>query len=402
MPILHAGARRGVRYDGRMALTRREFLAAASAAAATTLAGCARPRVGGPSAPDIFLRAAGKRSGILAGCAVSVARLLDTPDYAALIAAQAGIVVAENEMKWAPLRPSPTTYNFFYADALFAFAQKHAMQVRGHNLCWHRQLPDWFASYVTPANAEHVLVDHIERVAGRYAGRVHSWDVVNEAIQLKDGLPGSLRASPWQRLLPGSGLLLPGSGPVPAYIEIAFRTARRVDPKALLAYNDYGIEGDDAESEKKRAAVLALLRAMKLRGVPVDALGIQSHISAGRAWDAKRCAGLRALIAEAREMGLKVMLTEMDVNDRELPADIPTRDAGVAAAYGDYLHEALADEAVIALLTWGITDRYTWLDYENGRADKLPNRCLPFDETLRAKSAFAAEVNALYSVPRRK
>lgn len=368
--------------------------------AALELAGCGHVRGPGvPAPPEVEpLRAAAARRGLLAGCAVQVRHLRDDPAYAALVSQQAGIVVEESALKFGPLRPSPTEFFFDNADYLFAFAKKHKMKVRGHNFVWHRQLPKWFDSYVTPANAEHMLVEHIERVGGRYAGRVHSWDVVNEAIQVKDGLAGGFRDSMWQKLLPGTGA-------VPAYIEIAYRTARRVDPKAMLVYNDYGIEAEDEASTKKRTAVLALLHAMQERGIPVDALGVQSHISAGShdAYGPEYAygPGLRAMIAGARRMGLKVLLTEMDVNDRRLPADIATRDTAVASTYGGYLREALADEAVIALLTWGITDKYTWLNGEDSRADKLPERCLPFDAEMQATPAFFAEREALAGAVKR-
>ena len=174
------------------------------------------------------------------------------------------------------------------------------MKLRGHNFVWHRQLPKWFESYVTKENAEQVLVEHIEQVGGRYAGKIHSWDVVNEAIQVSDGLPGGFRDSPWQKVLGGTGA-------VPEYIEVAFRTARRVDPKALLVYNDYGIEGEDEGSAKKRAAVMGLLREMQRQRIPLDALGVQSHISAvskdGRV--PVYGPGLMAMIAEVRKMGLE-------------------------------------------------------------------------------------------------
>jgi len=359
------------------------------------LAGCAHPgKPGGPVPPDVeTLRVAGARRGLLAGCAVQVHHLRDDPAYAALVAQQAGIVVDESALKFGPLRPSPTEYFFDDADYLFEFAKKHKQKVRGHNFVWHQQIPSWFASYVTSANAERVLVEHIEHVGGRYAGRVHSWDVVNEAILLSDNLPGGFRKSGWQVVLPGK------DAAVPAYIEIAFRTARRVDPKAMLVYNDYGIEADDAASVKKRAAVMALLRNMQSRGIPVDALGVQSHLTAGSrdAFGPEYAygSGLRAMIAEARRMGLKVLLTEMDVNDRKLPADTAARDAAVAATYGGYLREALADEAVVALLTWGITDKYTWLSYDRKRDDKLPQRCLPFDSQMNAAPAFFAERDAI-------
>ena len=338
------------------------------------------------------LREIGAKHGLLAGCAVVVRRLKDNPAYAALVAQQAGIIVEENALKFGPLRPSPTDFYFDDADALFDFAAKHDMKVRGHNFVWHRQIPKWFEGYVTKDNAEQVLVSHIERVGGRYAGRVHSWDVANEVIQIKDGLPGGFRDSPWQKVLGDPGK---GPGIVPAYVEIAYRAARRIDPKALLFYNDYGIEGPDPQSDAKRKAVMDLLHAMKARGIPLDGLGVQSHISASKSWGQAETAGLRAMIAEAGAMGLKVMITEMDVNDRDLPTDIPTRDQAVAKTYGDYLHQVLADPCVIGLLTWGISDKYTWLNGEDNRKDGQPERCLPFDADFKPKEAFAAEVQEI-------
>jgi endo-1,4-beta-xylanase len=95
-------------------------------------------------------------------------------------------------------------------------------------------------------------------------------------------------------------------------------------------------------------------------------------------------------IAEARELGLQVFITEMDVNDRALAVDVAVRDAAVAAAYRQYADLVLSDAAVKAVLTWGITDRYTWLDHEGGRTDGKLERPLPFDTTGQAKAGFYA------------
>ena len=377
-----------------MKMTRRQFVmrgSAVGAVAAMRLRGFAQGSSTGSS-----IRAAGAGRGILAGCAVSVRSLRSDAAYKKLLQEQVGIVVAESEFKFGPLRPTPTTFFFDDADYLAAFAEANGMKLRGHNFVWHRQLPKWFDSYVTKENAEQVLVNHIEQVGGRYAGKVHSWDVVNEAIQVSDGLPGGFRNSPWQKVLGGEG-------PVPAYIEVAFRTARRVDPKALLVYNDYGIEGEDDASAKKREAVMGLLREMRRRQVPLDALGVQSHITAVSKDGSTPMygQGLMRMIAEARKMGLKVLVTEMDVNDRYLAPAIGPRDAAVAKMYGSYLGTVLRDPAVIAVLTWGITDKYTWLDREDARVDGESERPLPFDEEMQPTLAFAAEVKALREAPLR-
>ena len=333
------------------------------------------------------IREAAAGRNLLAGCAVNVRALQQDPAYAQLVRQQANIVVAENSMKFGPLRPAPNKFFFDEADALFAFAEANGMKVRGHNFVWHRQLPQWFAGYATAQNAQSLLVQHIETVGGRYAGRVHSWDVVNEAIQVDDAQPGGLRNSPWYKLLG------------PGYLDLAYQTARRVDPKALLCYNDYDIESEAPAHAAKRAAVLELVRGMKTRGTPIDAVGIQAHIKAGNG--EHYGPGLQKFMAEIQGMGLKLLLTEMDVNDRALPPDIAGRDTTVAATYRDFLNLTLANPDVIALLTWGITDRYTWLNGEDARKDKLPERCLPFDADLRPTLAYPAEVAAIQASPSR-
>ncbi len=333
------------------------------------------------------IREAGASRNLLAGTAVNVLLLQSEPAYAQLVEQQANIIVAENELKFGPLRPTPDTFFFDQADYLFSFAATHGMKVRGHNFVWHEQLPAWFSSYVTPANAQAVMERHIETVGGRYAGRVQSWDVVNEAILVEDKQPGGLRLSPWYKLL------------WPGYLDLAYRTARRADPTALLTYNDYGIEGERPEDEAKRAAVLGLLRGMQSRGVPIDAVGIQSHIVSG---DGFRCGpGLERFMSGVQGMGLKLMITELDINDRFLPGDVVLRDQAIAQSYREYLHLTLRNLDVIALLTWGLTDKYTWLNGAGARTDNLAERCLPFDADLRPTLAYPAEVEAIQSAPMR-
>ncbi len=326
--------------------------------------------------------------GRFAGAAVNMGLLATNELYARTIAEQYNVVVAENAMKWAPLRPAPDTFRFDEADRFMAFAEVHKMSVRGHNLCWHRQLPLWFAATVTGANAGQYLATHIATVAGRYRERMRSWDVVNEAIDPKDGQPQGLRNSPWYKLLG------------PEYIDIAFHAAREADPHALLTYNDYGIETDSPEDTAKRGAVLALLKRMQHSRVPLDAVGIQSHISAGSAKQIGN--GLPAFVQECSEMNLKVFVTEMDVNDDSLAIpDVKARGAEVAAIYGDYLKVLLANPAVTDVLTWGVNSGASWLngaDSEGKFRPKHPDReeiCLPFDDGFQPNAAFHALRDAL-------
>ena len=331
------------------------------------------------------LRAHAEAHGLLVGCAVVPERLNNERQYAGVVADQANLLVAENAMKWKALRPAPEKFDFRGADAILAFAVAHGQKVRGHNLCWHEALPDWFESTVTKENARQILTEHIKTVAGRYAGKLHSWDVVNEAIDPKSGLPNGMRKSPWLDMV------------APDYIDVAFRTARAADPKALLTYNDYGIETDAPEEAEKRAAVLALVRGMKKRGVPIDAVGVQSHLKAENPVPAN---GLRDFVRQMSRMELQVFITELDVNERKLSGTDADGDAVVARIYKDYVTMMVSEPNVTAVLTWGITDQYTWL---NGpkfkRLDGKHQRCLPFDAEYQPVPAFFALRDALDSRP---
>jgi endo-1,4-beta-xylanase len=326
------------------------------------------------------LRAHAAAHGLLTGAAVNVALLKTETDYPRVLMQQYSILVAENAMKSKALRPAPDRFSFDQGDALVAFAEQHNIKVRGHNLVWHEALPDWFQATVNKQNAHQVLTGHIMTVAGHYRGKLHSWDVVNEAVSPKDGRPDGLRNSPWLELLG------------PDYLDVAFRTARQADPNVLLTYNDYGIEDESGENAKKREAILRLLRRLKAANVPLDAVGIQSHIKAGSPYAFGK--GLRDFMAAARETGLKILITELDVNDDDLPYDdVTKRDHAVAAVYTDYLDLVLSEPAVIAILTWGVTDRHTWLNNEAAHKKKQPNRpqrALPFDDNYQPTEAFFA------------
>ena len=371
-------------------ITRREYLKqAALASCALALPGAltAEPESSPESNIDgsQSLKAHAHKRGLLAGCAVSAANLHEDA-FTRVLAEQFSIVVAENAMKFGPLKPKPDTYFWDDADALVNFAHQHKMKVRGHNFVWHAQLPTWFKGVATKDNAKKILIDHIMTVGSRYKGKMQSWDVVNEALNPPDGLPDGMRKSPWFELLG------------PDYIELAFRTARQADPKAKLTYNDYGIENDKEEDSVKRAATLALLKRLKAANAPIDALGIQSHIHAGETFGK----GLRELIDGARDLGLEVYLTELDINDDTAKeTDVAAIDRSVAETYTDFLGVALESKAVKAVLTWGLTDAHTWLggfmmrphatdDKQPPAPPKPPQRPLPFDPKYKPAPAFFA------------
>lgn len=382
-----------------MKFSRRQFLVGATALGSAAVMGSSRYGLAfgssyvategesawGMDAPLLTLKDAAYSSGVLVGCAVTATLLQTIPEYAELVRAQVNIVVAENAFNFCSVRPTLTAgYDFKSADAIAEYAHTNNLKLRGHSLVCHQQLPAGFATAVTAHNAEAVMTTHIGVMAGRFAGRIHSWDVVNEAVALEDGRADGLRNSVWLQLMG------------PDYIETAFRAARQEDAKALLFYNEGGIEGEDEASAKKREAVLTLLRGLLEKDVPIDGLGIQSHLVAGQMYGP----GVRSLIQQAHAMGLRVMLTELDVDDRDYAPDAKVRDEAVANTYSQYLKAALADGYVTGVLTWGVTDKTSWLNRETVRPDGAAERPLPFDTQMKPKAAFVAQRRALSQAPR--
>ena len=371
--------------------TRRDFLKIAGMAATATslpmlVSASGKPRAAAASSQvdingALSLRAHAQRRRLLAGCAVVPEKFDSEPLYARIVAEQANILVAENAMKWAALRPAPDRFDFRAADELLAFAQAHGQTLRGHNLCWHESIPVWFSGAVTKDNARQFLTQHIQTVAGRYAGKIHSWDVVNEAVDIHSGRPDGLRQTPWLELIG------------PDYLDLAYRNARQADPSALLTYNDYAIETDSADDSAKREQVMLLVRRFKARGIPIDAVGVQSHLSAT---DPVPGSDLRDFVRELRSMNIQVFITEMDINEHKLDGSVEERDAAIARIYKDYATMMLAEPNVTALLTWGITDRYSWLNGAKwARPDGKPQRSLPLDANYQPTPAFFALRDAI-------
>ncbi|HBB32474.1 MAG TPA: glycosyl hydrolase family 10 [Cyanobacteria bacterium UBA8803] len=324
--------------------------------------------------------------GLIYGAAANYTTLSSDAEFSARFIKECGLLVPENELKWDTLRPSPDRFDFTQSDWLAQFAQNQGMLLRGHTLVWHEALPGWFKSKVNHQNAEKFLSDHIKTVVGRYAGKMHSWDVVNEAIELPDDRPDGLRKSPWFEVLG------------PDYIDLAFRLAAEADPKALLVYNENRLEAPKFES--RRTSVLKLLERLKSKGTPVQALGMQSHIG-NATWNESQAKNLRNFLKDVASLGLKILITEMDVIDEDMPLDTAVRDRLVAGVYEDFLSIVLDEPAVIAVLTWGLSDRSTWISNYKPRNDGAPVRPLPLDAELNRKLAWNAIARAFDRAPKR-
>jgi endo-1,4-beta-xylanase len=300
------------------------------------------------------------------------------------------VITPENCMKPGPLQPEAGRYDFSTADACVDFAQASGLGVVGHCLCWHQQSPPWFfAPAMDRQSALAQLALHIRTVAGRYRGRMLGWDVVNEAI-----LDRASTATEYLRDTPALRAI--GED----YIERAFALAREADPSAELYYNDYNIELED-----KRERTLRLLDRLLSRGTPLDGIGIQGH------WQLDQVPfdQIRAAIAAYRALGLKVMITELDLDvvDRpdagadtaihraySLPEDIyrdGCPDAVLERQAEQYarLFEIFAEQpgAVSRVTFWGLHDGGSWLNHWPG---KRTNHPLLFDRAGQPKPAFTS------------
>ena len=379
-------------------MTTRRTMLHALAGAALLPAGMSALAANATAGAGESLKDIAQRKGLRFGTSVGSGRnQFGNPAYRALVERECGIIVAENEMKWQALEPRPGVLRFEPADAMLAWAEKSGMAMRGHTLFWQPEkwLPAWLAKAdlgPTPARgAERLMRKHAQEVLGHYGKRIASWDVVNEAVDPADG---KLRQTTLTKPL----------GAI-EQIDLAFRLAREHAPHAQLVYNDY-MRGDTG-SAKHRAGVLALLAELKKRGTPVHALGLQSHIGS---WDDSPDRGRadlqewRRFLDEVTGMGYDLLITEFDVNDRRLPADVARRDAGVAAAARDYLDLTLSYPRLRDFLLWGMADHISWLQTwdEAPRTDKLPMRPLPYDAQLRAKPLRQAIAEAMRAMPARQ
>lgn len=337
-----------------------------------------------PGAPSLAALAAKK--GILFGMAVTAEQVGLMPPLAAIAVREAALLVPGVELKWSEVEPEPGRFAFADADRLAELGRRHGLALRGHTLLWHEALPAWVAATNRDAMPA-VLRRHIREICRHYAGRVQSWDVVNEAIQPGPDRSDGLRRTPFLETLGDS------------YIERAFDLAAETDPAAILTLNEYDLERDTPWQAQRRQAMLNLLNRLVRRKVPVRALGIQGHLDARRGPLDPEI--FRRFIRDVASLGLEVYITELDVIDRDLPADIARRDAEAARAAQAYLTAALAEPAVRMVVTWGVSDARNWVDGnpDMRRTDGLPSRPHLYDDAFRPKPLRAAVADAFRAAP---
>lgn len=320
---------------------------------------------------------------------------MDDEVYAQLVNQEAAILFTEDDLLWWRLRPSPdSALDFQFADQFMAFADQHQKLVFGAHLVWDEGFGEgWTDDDLWGMDAEAartLLLDTIDDVVRRYRGRMAGWVVVNEVIDAheEDGLR---RDYPWYETIG------------PSIVADAFHAAHAADPDATLALNEFGHETDDEfdSAADKRAKTLLVLDQLLAANVPLHAMGVQGHLEAADFAERFDARAYGQFLAELADRGLKILITELDVLDDGLPADIAARDRAIADTYQRYLDVALAEPAVASVMTFGLSDRYTWLQEDYPREDGEPRRPLPFDDELRPKPAYEALQSAFAAAPRR-
>ncbi|MCJ2082098.1 endo-1,4-beta-xylanase [Methylobacterium sp. J-090] len=364
-----------------MTPTRRDFFAGGALAfAAAPLS--AAPR--GSWAAD-SLNAAAARKGVAYGSAVNITPLRQNLAYGRALARECGILVPENAMKLAYAWRAPGPIDFSFADETAAFAESNGQRLRGHTLVWHEGLPAWALPRIA-RDAEGFLRDWIGAMAGRYRGRIEAWDVVNEICGPDSGRADGLRASPWLTALG------------PRYVDLAFRILHEIDPTAAGVWNENDLELDADWIAPRRAMVLRTLEGMVRRGVPIRRLGLQGHLYAKHPLDQDK---LRRFLRDVAGLGLAIEITELDVNDKDFAADLPTRDRAVSDLARRFLDVVLDEPATLSVLTWDITNANSWLNTnpQRRRADGLIQRALPLDETFNRTPLWRAMHRAFSDAP---
>ena len=348
-----------------------------------------------PGLKDVF------KDAFLVGAAVNVAQFSGQDARSApIVGKHFNSITPENVLKWECVHPEPGRYDFEASDRYVEFGNRNNMFVVGHTLVWHSQTPDWVFQDAAgnPVSRDTLLArmrEHIHTVAGRYKGRIHGWDVVNEALN-EDG---TLRQSPWLRIIGED------------YLAHAFRYAHEADPNAELYYNDYSLE-----NAPKRAGALRLVKSLQAQGIPVTGIGTQQHLK----MDWPTLAQVDSTIAAFATVG-KVMITELDIDvlpqaNRNTGADVSMRaeaDARLnpySAGLPDSVQQALAQRyadlfeiylkhrnSISRVTFWGVANPDSWLN--NWPIRGRTSYPLLFDLNGQPTPAFHAVVQAAQKTP---
>lgn len=307
----------------------------------------------------------------------------DAAIYEELHKGNFNMVVAENEMKFDATEPSRGKFNFSKADKLMQYASRNGMQVRGHALAWHSQVPGWVETLAQNVESSggsardtllQVLKTHIDSVVGHFKGQIREWDVVNEAID--DNSPHGWRStgSVWYKYIGRD------------FIDSAFVWAHRADPKARLYYNDYALEWGLNGGSKAKFAYDSIAARLKNANIYITGIGTQTHIENTHTGTP---ANVRALAAKLKGLGLILQITELDIGFKSGTSVTAADYAAQGHLYRQFMDVFLESDNMEAFVIWGLGDKYSWLK-DQGKFNGLI-----FDSSFAKKPAYDSLVASL-------
>lgn len=307
------------------------------------------------------------------GAAIEPLQLYSNADYSLIATKQYNSITPENIFKASYLHPSKNIFNWEEADSLVSFCRSNNKRLHGHTLIWHQQLPDWIITFAgNEQEWNDLFKEHIQTIVSHFKGKVTAWDVVNEAFN-EDG---TLRNTIWLQKIG------------PSYIERAFIYASEIDKDAFLFYNDFNLEFNTT----KLNAVISYFNAIRSRGVKVDGIGLQMHISI----QYPEVTQIATALKSTNLNNYKIHLSELDISVNptgkgvDLNSDVFIRQAELLKSIVK-LYSEIPIENQYGITFWGISDADSWIRYFYNRVD-YP---LLFDENYLPKPAYCYLIQPL-------
>ena len=316
------------------------------------------------------------------GMAIKANQLDSGSKYDAILKNEFSSISAEYEMKMNPISISSGVYNWTAADKIVAYGNANGINVHGHALVWHLAVPDWLTNFSgTDAEFAGEVKKYITDVVTHYAGKVKSWDVVNEAV---DDNSGNLRNT----------IFLQRMGP--NYIKDCFKWARDAanaagDTNLLLFYNDYATS-TNIPKQNKMFSIVDDLKTSNL----IDGVGYQMH----NTYLSPTKTQIETDINRAVAKGLKIHISELDIQVN--PAnDITTftneRRLAQKEKYKEIvkIYNALPAANKYALTVWGMKDNESWIPYSTDLNHPGNDWPLLYDSNFALKSAHTGFLEGL-------
>lgn len=331
-----------------------------------------------PKLPEPSLQALAAKHNIQLGN-FAMPKLYNEKPYHDILTQQFNVALVDNQPNWhftdTDLRPGPNKFNFSRVDQVVNFAQKNNMHIQMHHYIWGEEkwLPDWLKNgNYNKQQLLDLMHNHIATMGGRYKGKVGEWSVVNEAFTRGQHMYG---LHDWWADHIGDQ----------SYIDQAFIWAHQADPNSKLILNDFQNEGKNDVSD----AMYDYIKGAKARGVPIDGIGMQMHI------DGTHPPTKDEVVANMwrfGQLGVKVYVTELDVNMNDVKADDESRDKIQSGIYYEMMRACIESKVCPSFSLLGITDKETWYNYMPGTPDARP---LMFDKEYKPKPAYYSFRDAL-------